>query len=76
MNFIEELMKHNVPSISPGVGMHLVAIADALATIPDKSVELKFYEEALRVITSIAVLHQGVIIQRLERLVEADKAET
>ncbi len=74
MNFIEELMKHNVPCISPGAGIYLVGIADALATIPEKSVELRFYEEALRVIATIAALHQDAVIQRLAALVEADKA--
>lgn len=67
---VKWLMENNIPSVSPGTGMHLLQIEDEIRrcakVIPT---EVEEYRRALRLVCEVAAVHQGVVIDMLKDLV-------
>jgi hypothetical protein len=67
-------MRLNIPSLSPGIGMKLLEVEQALRAIPEseQSVALRNYANALRLICDISVRHQAAVIAALEAILKRD----
>jgi hypothetical protein len=77
------LMRHHVGSLSPGMGLALLRIAEAAGRAAAKEADgsdaaafLRDYEATLTRITRIAAVHQALVIAALEALLRQEREGT
>ena len=75
INMVRTLMEHHVPSFGPQTGIALLGIEEQVRLAAEKEADketkrlLNIYADSLKVVCSVAALHQGAVIGMLDKIV-------